>query len=64
MNSRLNNWKPDFERFQRAIIQKEPGPVPVGDLFADPGFMGAFLGEKDRVEVKNSRLCLSDSNLS
>ncbi len=39
-------WKPDFERFRQAVTTGQPGPVPVGDLFADPGIMGEFLGEK------------------
>ena len=38
--------EPDFERFRRAVTTREPGPVPVGDLFADPGTMSAFLGEE------------------
>ena len=40
------NWKPDFERFRRAMTSREPGPVPMGDLFADPGTMSAFFNEK------------------
>ncbi|MBW2092889.1 MAG: hypothetical protein JRI34_12310, partial [Deltaproteobacteria bacterium] len=40
------NWKPDFERFRQAVTTGEPAPVPIGDLFADPGIMGAFLGEE------------------
>jgi uroporphyrinogen decarboxylase len=43
---RPDEWKPDFERFRRAVTTKEPGPVPFGDLFADPGTMGAFLKER------------------
>jgi len=38
--------EPDFERFLRAVTTREPGPVPVGDLFADPGTMSVFLGEE------------------
>lgn len=37
--------KPNFEQFVRAITTREPGPVPAGDLFADPETMGTFLGE-------------------
>jgi len=40
--------KPDFERFRRAITTREPGPVPVGDIFADPETMGNFLGVRIR----------------
>jgi uroporphyrinogen decarboxylase len=43
LRTRPEGWKPDFERFRRALITKEPGPVPVGDLFADPGTISAFL---------------------
>ena len=35
--------KPDFDNFLRAITTREPGPVPVGDLFADAETMGALL---------------------
>jgi len=48
MNSVSNDVedrKPDFERFLRAITTRDPGPVPVGELFADSETMGAFLGE-------------------
>ena len=38
--------KPDFERFVRAITTREPGPIPVGDIFADMGTVGNYLGEK------------------
>ena len=38
-------WSPDFERFRRAITSDEPGPVPVGDIFADAGAISSFLGE-------------------
>lgn len=44
--------KPDFERFRRAITTREPGPVPVGDIFADPETIGNFLG----VRVRNPML--------
>lgn len=36
---------PDFERFRRVMTTRETGPVPVGDLFADPATVGAFLDE-------------------
>jgi hypothetical protein len=36
--------KPDFERFLRAVTTREPGPVPVGDTYADAEVMGALLG--------------------
>jgi uroporphyrinogen decarboxylase len=45
---RPEGWKPDFERFRRAMVTKEPGPVPVGDLFADPGIINAFLKERTK----------------
>ena len=38
--------KPDFERFVRAITTREPGPIPVGDIFADMETVGNYLGEK------------------
>ena len=38
--------KPNFENFRRAIKTLTPGPVPVGDLFADLEVVGEFLGEK------------------
>ena len=38
--------KPDFERFVRTVTSKEPGPVPVGDIFADHETVGNFLGER------------------
>ncbi|MGD8398049.1 MAG: uroporphyrinogen decarboxylase family protein [Anaerolineae bacterium] len=38
--------RPDFERFARAITTREPGPVPVGDLFADFETVGNYLGER------------------
>jgi len=37
--------KPDFERFRRAITTSEPGPVTVGDIFADFETVGNFLRE-------------------
>ncbi len=37
--------KPDFDHFLRAVTTREPGPVPVGDLFADAETISAFLGE-------------------
>lgn len=40
--------QPDFERFRLAVTEKYPIPVPIGDLFADPGIMGEFLGETVR----------------
>lgn len=38
--------RPDFNRFLRAVATQEPGPVPVGDLFADIDVVGAFLKEE------------------
>ena len=38
--------KPDFERFQRAVTTNEPGPVTVGDIFADFETVGNFLRER------------------
>ena len=40
--------QPDFDRFLRAVNTSEPGPVPVGDSFADYEVMGALLGERVR----------------
>jgi uroporphyrinogen decarboxylase len=40
--------KPDFERFLRAVTTGEPGPVPVGDTYADAEVMGELLGERVR----------------
>lgn len=37
--------KPDFERFRRALTSNEPGPVTVGDIFADFETVGNFLRE-------------------
>jgi len=37
--------KPEFERFRRAITESEPGPVTVGDIFADFETVGNFLEE-------------------
>jgi uroporphyrinogen decarboxylase len=34
---------PDFARLERALLTREPGPVPFGDLFADRETIGAFL---------------------
>lgn len=41
-------WKPDFERFRRAILERQPGPVPVGDLYADPGTLRAFFSPETK----------------
>lgn len=41
-----NGWKPDFERFRRAVTTSEAGPVPMGDLYADGPIMSAFLGRE------------------
>jgi uroporphyrinogen decarboxylase len=38
--------KPNFERFRHAILTKEPGPVPVGEIFADIDFVGGFLNQR------------------
>jgi uroporphyrinogen decarboxylase len=40
--------KPDFERFLRAVTTREPGPVPIGDTYADAEVIGALLGERVR----------------
>jgi len=37
--------RPDFERFRRAITTREPGPVTIGDIFADFETVGNLLGE-------------------
>ena len=37
--------KPDFERFRRSITTNEPGPVTVGDIFADFETVGNLLHE-------------------
>jgi uroporphyrinogen decarboxylase len=38
--------KPDFDRFLRAVTSREPGPVPIGDLFADYETVGHYLGQR------------------
>jgi len=38
--------QPDFERFRRSVLTNEPGPVTVGDIFADFETVGNFLKEK------------------
>jgi uroporphyrinogen decarboxylase len=38
--------KPDFQRFLRAVTTREPGPVPIGDLFADVETVGNLLHER------------------
>lgn len=38
--------KPDFQRFARTITTNQPGPVSIGDLYADVDTVGNFLGEK------------------
>ena len=38
--------KPDFQRFTRTITTNQPGPVSIGDLYADVDTVGNFLGEK------------------
>ncbi|MGD8792798.1 MAG: uroporphyrinogen decarboxylase family protein, partial [Anaerolineae bacterium] len=38
--------RPDFDRFARAVISREPGPVPFGDMFADFDTVGNFLGQR------------------
>jgi len=56
-----DDWKPDFERFRRAVTTSEAGPVPMGDLFADAPIMSTFIGR----EVKSFlRLMLAMSNAS
>ena len=37
--------KPDFERFRRSVMTNEPGPVTVGDIFADFDTVGNYLQE-------------------
>jgi uroporphyrinogen decarboxylase len=37
--------KPDFERFRRSLLSNEPGPVTVGDIFADFETVGNLLHE-------------------
>lgn len=37
--------QPDFERFRRAVTTNEPGPVTVGDIFADFETVGNLLQE-------------------
>jgi uroporphyrinogen decarboxylase len=46
MNNYSKHHQPNFENFKRAIQTKTPGPVPVGDLFADLEVVGELLGEK------------------
>ncbi|MCP4628136.1 MAG: hypothetical protein GY850_32160, partial [bacterium] len=35
--------KPDFERFRSTLTTNDPGPVSIGDIFADTETMGSFL---------------------
>jgi hypothetical protein len=37
--------RPDFDRFVRAQITHEVGPVPFGDIFADFDTVGNYLGK-------------------
>ena len=37
--------KPDFERFRKVITTNEPGPVTIGDIFADVETVGNLLRE-------------------
>ncbi|MFC1474700.1 uroporphyrinogen decarboxylase family protein [bacterium] len=37
--------RPDFQRFRRAVTTNEPGPVTIGDIFADFEMVGNFLRE-------------------
>ncbi len=46
MNNHSISHQPNFENFKRAIKTKNPGPVPIGDLFADLEVVGELLGEK------------------
>jgi hypothetical protein len=39
-------YKPNFENFRHAILTKEPGPVPAGEIFADIDFVGGFLNQR------------------
>jgi uroporphyrinogen decarboxylase len=40
-----SGYRPDFERFRRALTSREPGPVPFGDIFADIETVGKYLNE-------------------
>ena len=46
MNNYSKHHQPNFENFKRAIQTKTPGPVPVGDFFADLEVVGELSGEK------------------
>jgi uroporphyrinogen decarboxylase len=43
--SRPVDRPPDFCRFQRALMTRDPGPVPFGDLFADRETIASFLNQ-------------------
>jgi uroporphyrinogen decarboxylase len=44
--------KPDFENLRRTILREgPPGPVPLFELFADPGMVEEVLGEKFPVDL-------------
>ncbi len=44
--------KPDFESFRKSILREgPPGPVPLFDLFADPGMVESVLGESFPVNL-------------
>jgi uroporphyrinogen decarboxylase len=41
-------WQPDFARFRRAVTERKPGPVPIGDLYADLGTLRAFFSPDNK----------------
>lgn len=49
---------PDFDRFKQHVLSRQPGPVPVGELFADFEVVGAYLGEP----VLNASLITGEPN--
>ena len=45
--SRFRQPQPNFDNFRRTILrQGPPGPVPLVEFMADPGLVGAVLGEE------------------
>jgi uroporphyrinogen decarboxylase len=46
--------QPDFENFRRTILrQGPPGPVPFAEFMADPGMVGAVLGEEIPADLRS-----------
>jgi hypothetical protein len=44
---RPRGHKPDFAHFARAVTSRKPGPVPIGDIFADFETLANFVPLKN-----------------